>query len=54
MQIDRRGKRLVIRWKFEGKPDSLSFAGCNTATARVLALHFDFQVGQSLQFFQWL
>jgi integrase len=30
MQIDRRGKRLVIRWKFEGKPYSLSFAGCNT------------------------
>ncbi len=26
----RRGKRLVIRWKFEGKPYSLSFAGCNT------------------------
>jgi integrase len=36
MQIDRRGKRLVIRWKFEGKPYSLSFAGCNTTIGMLM------------------
>jgi integrase len=35
MQIDARGKRLVIRWKFEGKPCSLSFAGCNNPLGRL-------------------
>jgi integrase len=36
MQIDARAKRLVIRWKFEGKPYSLSFAGCNTSIGKLM------------------
>jgi integrase len=36
MQIDAHGKRLVIRWKFEGKPYSLSFAGCNNPVGRLM------------------
>ncbi len=36
MQIDARGKRLVIRWKFDGKPYSLSFAGCNNPIGQIM------------------
>jgi hypothetical protein len=35
MQIDARGKRLVIRWKKDGKPYSISFAGCNNPLGRL-------------------
>ncbi len=36
MQIDARDKRLVIRWKVNSKPYSISFAGCNNPIGRGL------------------